>query len=240
MRSKCFALVIAASLLVDIASAEVVDAAESGFTVRHEIEVIAPRETAWRMLVGHVGEWWHDDHTYSGDAANLFIEERPLGCFCERLSEDDAVVHLMVTVIQQNALLRLTGGLGPLGLMGVNGNLTFSFDGDSTSTRIAMQYQVGGYSPDGLAAIAPAVDATLGAQLARYVRFVESGSPESGVSEVESPASAETPSDVAEPEAQDTTDATDSDDDQPTMTKTLENEIVDQTAGDDEVLPQSE
>ncbi|MEL7298086.1 MAG: ATPase [Pseudomonadota bacterium] len=238
MRSKCYALIVASLLLADGASAEVVDAAESGFTVRHEIEVIAPRETAWRMLVGHVGEWWHDDHTYSGDAANLFIEERPLGCFCERLSEDDAVVHLMVTVIQQNSLLRLTGGLGPLGLMGVNGNLTFSFDGDSTSTRIAMQYQVGGYSPDGLAEIAPAVDATLGAQLARYIRFVESGSPESGVPEAASPAVIESPPEDAQSEAQGDEVG---DDDQPTSTtEIVDTESVGSGVSDGVNVPQSE
>ncbi|MFK8051501.1 MAG: ATPase [Woeseiaceae bacterium] len=159
-------------------AAEVSDAAENGFVVRHQLQIVAPVETAWRMFVGHIGEWWDSGHTYSGDASNLFIEARPLGCFCERLSDSDAVVHLTVTVIRENKLLRLTGGLGPLGLMGVDGNMTLSFSGDESVTNVAMQYQVGGYSPDGLDSIAPAVDQMLGSQLARYVRFVESGSAE--------------------------------------------------------------
>lgn len=167
--------------------AEVVDAADNGFTVRHEFGLVAPPETAWRMLIGHIGEWWDSDHTYSGDASNLYIEARPLGCFCERLSQSDAVVHLTVTVIRENSLLRLTGGLGPLGLMGVDGNMTLSLGSDERGTRIAMQYQVGGYSPDGLAGMAPAVDAMLGNQLARFVRFVETGSPVI-VSQTEPPA----------------------------------------------------
>ncbi|MEN7342912.1 MAG: ATPase [Pseudomonadota bacterium] len=165
-------------LLTPAVQAEVVDAENHGFTVRQEVAIIAPPETVWRMLVGHVGEWWHSDHTYSGDAANLYIEARPLGCFCERLSESDAVVHLTVTVIRENSLLRLTGGLGPLGLMGVDGNMTLSLVSDTGMTRLAMQYQVGGYSPDGLEEIAPAVDAMLSEQLTRLVRFIESGSPE--------------------------------------------------------------
>lgn len=177
--------VLCVGLVVMPANAEVVSAAENGFVVRHEIEVIAPKETAWRMLVGHVGEWWHEDHTYSGDASNLYIESRPLGCFCERLSESDAVVHLTVTVILENNLLRLTGGLGPLGLMGVDGNMTFSFSGDESTTKIAMQYQVGGYSPDGLDALAPAVDGMLGEQLERFIRFVESGSADDDIDTVD-------------------------------------------------------
>ena len=175
--------------------AEVVDAEDHGFTVRQELAIVAPPETVWRMLVGHVGEWWHSDHTYSGDAANLYIEARPLGCFCERLSESDAVVHLTVTVIRENSLLRLTGGLGPLGLMGVDGNMTLSLVSDTGLTRLAMQYQVGGYSPDGLKDIAPAVDAMLGEQLTRLVRFIESGSPEPVLDEELMPEANATPGD---------------------------------------------
>ncbi|MEM7610772.1 MAG: hypothetical protein AAF270_03790 [Pseudomonadota bacterium] len=171
-------VIVAMSCLVTMAHGEVLHAEPSGFVVRHEQRVVAPPETTWRMLVGHVGEWWNSDHTFSGNAANLYIEERPMGCFCERLGESDAVVHLMVTAVRQHSLLRLTGGLGPLGLMGTNGNMTFSLVNDGDATMIALEYRVGGYDPSGLDTIAPAVDATLGEQLARFVRFVESGSPE--------------------------------------------------------------
>ncbi|MEO0574229.1 MAG: ATPase [Pseudomonadota bacterium] len=172
----CVAALAAASWST-AARSEVLHADVSGFVVRHQVAVMAPRETAWRMLVGHVAEWWHSDHTYSGNAANLYIEERALGCFCEQLGEQDAVVHLTVTAIRTGSLLRLTGGLGPLGLMGVDGNMVFSFGESEGKTIVVLEYRVGGYDPDGLEAIAPAVDGMLGEQLERYVRFVESGSP---------------------------------------------------------------
>ncbi|MEL7025203.1 MAG: hypothetical protein AAGL69_15815 [Pseudomonadota bacterium] len=162
--------------LAATSSAEVLHAEKTGFVVRHELRIVAPRETVWRMLLGHVAEWWDGAHTYSGDATNLYIEPRALGCFCEDLGAADAVVHLTVTAIRKENLLRLTGGLGPLGLMGVDGNMTFSFADDETGTALAMEYRVGGYDPDGLDQIAPAVDATLGLQLERLVRLIETGS----------------------------------------------------------------
>ncbi len=173
-------LLLVISALVP-AHAEVLDAAESGFVVRHERTVLAPPETAWRMLIGHVGEWWHPDHTYAGDASSLYIEARPLGCFCERIGPNDVVVHLTVTMLRENRLIRLTGGLGPLGLMGVEGNMTISLLPSDEETRVALEYRVGGYDPDGLERIAPAVDAVLGEQMDRFVRFVEAGSPDDSV-----------------------------------------------------------
>ena len=173
MTASVFCLMMARN-----SAAEVLHADRAGFVVRHEVTLVAPKETAWRMLVGHIGEWWNGDHTYSGSAENLYIEERALGCFCERLGEVDAVVHLTVTALRRGSLLRLPGGLGPLGLMGVDGNLVFSFSESDGRTLMAMEYRVGGYDPDGLDKIAPAVDATLLEQVERYVRFVESGSAE--------------------------------------------------------------
>lgn len=172
------AIALAFSMALPPAHAEVVAADPAGFVVRHELSFVAPRETVWRMLLGHVGEWWHSDHTYSGDAQNLYIEPRALGCFCEDLGAADAVAHLTVTAIRTEALLRLTGGLGPLGLMGVDGNMVFSLADSETGTAMVMEYRVGGYDPDGLDGMAPAVDNMLGEQLARLVLLVETGSPE--------------------------------------------------------------
>jgi len=157
------------------AGAEVIDSGPGGFSVRHQIAIKAPADTVWRMLVSHVGEWWHRDHTYSGSSANLFIEPRALGCFCERLGDEGAVVHMTVTFVNPGKMLRLTGGLGPLGLMGVDGNMTFSLSAGDGLTYVKLDYMVGGYSPDGLASIAPAVNQVLVEQLQRLRHFVENG-----------------------------------------------------------------
>lgn len=171
-------LAAAAMLLCAPAAAEVTDAASGGFVVRIQHNVVAPRATVWRMLTGHVAEWWNGDHTYSGSAANMFIEPRPLGCFCETLGDGGAVVHMTVTMINPGKLLRLTGGLGPIGLMGADGNMVFSLVDDGDNTQLTLEYRVGGYHPDGLDAIAPAVDGVLAEQVQRLVNLVESGAPD--------------------------------------------------------------
>lgn len=156
-------------------AAAVTDLGPSGFSVRHEVGIEAPPETVWRMLTGHVGEWWSSDHTYSGAARNLYIELKPLGCFCERLVGDGAVVHLIVTFVDDARMLRLSGGLGPLGLMGVTGNMTWSLGATDAGTGLVLDYAVGGYAPDGFEEMAEAVDFVLGEQVERLRRFVETG-----------------------------------------------------------------
>lgn len=75
-------------------------------------------------------------------------------------------------------MLRLSGGLGPLGLMGVNGNLTWEFESSGESgeeTVLTWTYAVGGYLDGGLDSLAPAVDGVLREQLISLKHFVESG-----------------------------------------------------------------
>lgn len=155
------------------AMAEVVDKNASGFTLVHEVSVATSRAEAWRAAVGRVGEWWNDDHTVSGDAANMRIDAIPQGCFCESIGGQGGVVHLTVTFVNPGVLLRMTGGLGPLGLMGVNGNMTWEFFDADDATRIRFTYAVGGYYPDGLDALAEAVDGVIGDALERLREHID-------------------------------------------------------------------
>ena len=190
---------VLAAMLLPAARAEVTDAASGGFIVRIEHTVVAPRATVWRMLTGHVSEWWDGNHTYSGSAANMFIEARPLGCFCETLGDGGAVVHMTVTMINPGKVLRLTGGLGPIGLMGAEGNMVFSLVDDGENTQLSLEYRVGGYHPDGLETVADAVDGVLTEQVQRLVSLVEAGSPQAMPSQApgDSTPPADTPSDPA-------------------------------------------
>ena len=163
-------------LIVSAANADLADVSDIGFTVKHERVVDAERAHVWRTAVGAVGDWWSDDHTVSGDAGRMSIDARPLGCFCENLEGDNGIVHLTVTSVSQNVMLRMTGGLGPLGLMGVNGNMTWEFFDDEAGTRVRFTYAVGGYYPGGLEAIAGAVDAVIGEALELLKARVETAS----------------------------------------------------------------
>ena len=150
------------------AAAEVLDAAANGFTVKHSVVVTAPRAEAYGIAVDKFAEWWSSDHSFSGDGSNLYIDARPFGCFCEKLGDEGGVVHMTVTFVNPGTMLRFTGGLGPLGLMGVEGNMTWEFDdAEQGSTRVTITYAVGGYMADGLDTIAPAVDGVITEQLNR-------------------------------------------------------------------------
>lgn len=45
-------------------------------------------DAAYRLL-GQPGRWWSREHSDSGDAANLSLEQQAGGCFCEKISGSD-------------------------------------------------------------------------------------------------------------------------------------------------------
>ena len=155
--------------------AKVLDASGSGFTIRQEFLIAADRQQVYETAVTRVAQWWSSDHTFSGDAANLYIEPRVQGCFCETFDDNGGVVHMVVTFLNPNSMVRLTGGLGPLGLMGVSGNMTWEFEDTEEGTRLVLTYVVGGYSAAGLDSMAGPVDDVLAEQFARLKSLLETG-----------------------------------------------------------------
>jgi len=172
-RFKTVFLLLIGLLAAVNTGAEILDSAAGGFTTRSSLEIDAPRQEVYHALVANVGRWWNDDHTVSGNAANLSIDPRPQGCFCENLGEGAGLVHMTVTFANPGVMLRLSGGLGPLGLMGVNGNMTFEIDETEGVSTVVLQYAVGGYTADGLDQIAAAVDGVLIDVLNRLRNFIE-------------------------------------------------------------------
>jgi uncharacterized protein YndB with AHSA1/START domain len=157
-------------------SAEVIDLADNGFTLKLTVTVASEPAKAFQALID-VGKWWDPAHTYSQDAANLSIEAKPQGCFCERLPGKAAVVHMTVVNVVTGKLLRLEGGLGPLQSLGAAGSMTWSFQPADKSTTVEVRYAVGGYNPAGFKGLAPVVDTVLRSQLERYKRYVDTGKP---------------------------------------------------------------
>ena len=164
--------VLAATLGGPQVRGEVVHATANGFEVVVGVALDVSRDDAWRGFVDEIGAWWHPDHTVSGRTEGLYLDARPMGCFCESLGPDNGVVHMMVTIADRPRMLRLTGGLGPLGLKGVSGNMTVEFDETDGITRVVIHYAVGGFHEAGLDAVAPAVDAVLGDALLRFSRHL--------------------------------------------------------------------
>jgi uncharacterized protein YndB with AHSA1/START domain len=156
--------------------ADVADSAANGFTVKLAVTIRATPQEVYSRLVHHVGDWWDSTHTFSGDAHNLSIDDKPMGCFCEKLPNGGGARHMEVVNADPDKLLVLVGGLGPLQSMAVTGSMTIQLapvrdDG----TRVAVVYTVTGYSPAGLNELAAPVDAVLTQQFLRLKSFVESG-----------------------------------------------------------------
>lgn len=173
-RKTLFILLLA---LPQLAAAEVTNSATNGFTTVNSVVVAADRSTAWAAAID-IGRWWSSAHTMSGDAARMTIEPRVQGCFCESLGPEAGVVHLTVMSVMPGTSLRLSGGLGPLGLMGVYGNMTWDFEDMDEGTRIRFRYMVGGYMDGGLDSLAGPVDGVLGEALDRLKSYIETGNPE--------------------------------------------------------------
>lgn len=169
---------LGASALALPARSDVSDAEETGFTVRAVVEVAAPPKTVWSKLVDEPDRWWESSHTFSGDARNLFLDAEPGGCFCEKLPGDGWARHLDVVMVKPAEELRLTGGLGPLHALAVQGKLTYVLTPADGGTRVELVYAVGGYVPSGLKGWAAPVDRVLSSQLERLKRYVETGRPE--------------------------------------------------------------
>ena len=157
------------------AQAKVTSSEPHGFEVVETVRLAATPAQVYAALA-QVGRWWSGAHTYSGDAANMRLEPRPGGCFCERMKDDGAIEHMRVVYAQPHQTLRLQGGLGPLQEEGAVGSLTWSIKPAEGGAEITQRYVVGGYVRGGMEKLAPLVDQVLAEQLARLKRFLDTGS----------------------------------------------------------------
>ena len=159
-------------------AADVADQAPNGFTIRISTIIrAAPPEVVYAKLVHNVGDWWSSAHTASNDSHNLTIDDKIMGCFCEKLPYGGGVRHAEVIMVMPNKLLVLSGALGPLQKFGATGTLTIVLEPMHKDTHVEMVYAVGGYLPDGLNVWAAPVNKVLTEQLGRLRRYVETGSP---------------------------------------------------------------
>ncbi|KHK90755.1 polyketide cyclase [Novosphingobium malaysiense] len=159
------------------AAAKVASVSDRGFVVQHLVEVPVAPDEAWATLL-KPAEWWDSDHTWSGDAANLSIDPKAGGCFCEVLPNETSpraaprgsVEHMRVVYIERPRVLRMVGALGPLQGDALGGTMTIQLrpEADGEKTQLLLEYVVGGYSRTAFDKLAGAVDQMLGEQLRGY------------------------------------------------------------------------
>ena len=150
------------------AQAKVIDQSDIGFTVAHTAQVAATPDDVWKML-RLPDKWWSKDHSWSGDAANFWLDSQAGGCFCEKLPGPDgtagSVQHARIIFAKPNELMRLSGAFGPLQGEAVTGTLTIQIKPTATGSAIRFDYVVGGYMRFKVSDVAPGVDKVLGEQL---------------------------------------------------------------------------
>ena len=174
---KILLLALLFSLIPLPSRAEVSDSAANGFTVKIATVIRARPDEVYDRLVHNVGDWWNAEHTYSNDAHNLSIEDKVLGCFCEKFPTGGGVRHMQVIMVMPNKMLVMSGGLGPLQKFGTTGTMTFALLPMRNETRLEVTYAVGGYLNGGLSTWADPVDKMLTEQVTRFKTYVETGSP---------------------------------------------------------------
>jgi hypothetical protein len=155
------------------AAADVLSVGANGFEVRETVHVAAGADKAYAALL-QPARWWNSEHTFSGSAANLVLDARAGGCWCENLPDGGSVEHLHVVYVAPGKTLRLRGALGPFQGLGVEGSMTWTVKAGANGTDISVSYILGGYAKDGFDGGSKAADHVLGEQIERLRKFIES------------------------------------------------------------------
>jgi uncharacterized protein YndB with AHSA1/START domain len=177
MSRKIVLAIMLGALAPAMGLAEVADSAVNGFTIKIVTTINGSPADVYKKLVHNVGDWWNSQHTFSGDAHNLSIDEKPLGCFCEKLANGGAIRHLEVLYFVPGKILRLSGVLGPFQGLAAVGTLTFTFTPDKDATKLEVTYAVAGYYAQGVNSLAAPTDGMLSEQVKRLKNYVETGNP---------------------------------------------------------------
>ena len=167
----CAAALTCACIAGERAAAEVLNVAANGFEVREIAHTAASPDQVYAALL-QPARWWSSDHTFSRSAANLVLDARAGGCWCETLPNGGSVEHLTVVFVSPGKVLRMRGALGPLQALAVDGAMTWSIQSAAGGTDISLTYSVGGYVKDGFDDLSKAVDHVLGEQLTRLKKLV--------------------------------------------------------------------
>ncbi len=172
-----FGLALALAAFAAPAVAAVNGVGDSGFSVTESAHIAAPPSQVYAALI-QPGRWWSPLHTFSHDAANLTLDAKAGGCWCETLPDGGSVRHATVVFAVPGRLLRLDGAMGPMQAMALAGVTTWTLKPSNGGTDITFDYGVGGYLPGGFAGLSSVVDRVFGEQVGRLKAYVETGRPE--------------------------------------------------------------
>jgi uncharacterized protein YndB with AHSA1/START domain len=154
------------------AAAEVISVAGTGFEIRETAHIAASPDKVYAALL-LPANWWNSAHTFSGSSANLVLDARAGGCWCESLPGGGSVEHLHVVYVSPGKTLRLRGALGPFQGLAVDGVMTWSVKGVASGADVSFTYAVGGYAKNGFDELSKMTDQVLGEQIERLKKSIE-------------------------------------------------------------------
>lgn len=158
---------LAILLLPATVRAEILSSSDTHMTLRHEAASPLPPERLWRRLVDPAS-WWHPDHTYSGDAANLSLDATAGGLWREDW-DGGSVSHGQVLYVNPGKTLRLEAPFGPLQALGAYTIWTISIRPAGDGSLVVFDEVSTGPPGADLARIAPAVDQVKSEAIRRLV-----------------------------------------------------------------------
>jgi uncharacterized protein YndB with AHSA1/START domain len=163
-------LLVAVLLTVTSAVAKVDRHGPTGFVVSLEVSVNAPPDQTYAAFL-RIGQWWSKAHSFSGDAANMTIDVKAGGCWCEALPNGGFVKHMeLASAMPPNSLV-FKGGLGPMHFMAASGSMVVKFTKAATGTKTTLQYSVAGDDAGAFEKLSAAVDGVLAEQLNNYAAY---------------------------------------------------------------------
>jgi uncharacterized protein YndB with AHSA1/START domain len=175
--SMCAALIATSVLAIaSIARADVSDVSPTGFQLQVIVHVTAPPDKIYAAIT-QPSKWWNSQHTFSGSAANMTLDARAGGCFCETLPNGGSVEHLTVVGAIPGQLLRMRGALGPFQGSGIQGSMTWALAPAEGQTTLTVTYDLGGHMKGGFGDWPKKADAMVTEQVTRLKKFVETGTP---------------------------------------------------------------
>ena len=160
------------ALVTEVATAEVLAAGRTGFSLKIETLSQASPARAYKAF-SEIERWWDMAHSYGGDAEELSITLAPGGAMLESLPNGGFIEHLQVVYANPGKGLRLLGGLGPLQPIGVHGAMNIQFEAFGSGSKTVLTYNVSGFSSQGLVELAPIVDRVLAGQMQRHASYAD-------------------------------------------------------------------
>lgn len=141
--------------------AEVIEASEEHFVLVHEeVSPLAP-DALWDRLM-EPALWWDPNHTYSGDAANLSMEDTA-GSYWREDWDTGSVIHGQVLLVKEGEELILSAAFGPLISTAADCRWTIRLEAtENGGTLIKSSHTVAGAPGTGLEDLADPVDFVMG------------------------------------------------------------------------------